>query len=385
MPRSLLLKVAILLCAFSITCSDDDASVGSDGGAHGGSDSRFWADHKVSPDDLDGDGRKNADDNCPEVFNMDQLDWDNDGIGDPCDPDPPPETCGDAEVAAERIAPNVLVMLDRSLSMRENNKWRDANDALDSLSNSLADELRLGLALFPGDGGMCAAPELVLPIGNHTASEFQDSYSGEDPAGATPMRRALERTRTEGWLNDASDPSDAKRSKNLLLVTDGQPNCAVDHEDDYDYSDLDATLSQATQLHDSGVSIHVVGFGGGVDQDALNQLAEQGGTDNPSDPANRSYQADNGQELESALLAIGANVGSCTLDLAGKPADPTRIYVTLDGTPLVRDDPDGFVYNESNNTIELKGNACDSVKEEPSPAIRIIFGCPPGGGPPIIE
>jgi uncharacterized delta-60 repeat protein len=39
------------------------------------------------PADTDGDGIADADDNCPAVFNADQLDGDGDGVGDACDPD----------------------------------------------------------------------------------------------------------------------------------------------------------------------------------------------------------------------------------------------------------------------------------------------------------
>ena len=35
--------------------------------------------------DLDGDGYSNSTDNCPDVFNPDQIDSDGDGIGNTCD------------------------------------------------------------------------------------------------------------------------------------------------------------------------------------------------------------------------------------------------------------------------------------------------------------
>ena len=45
---------------------------------------------KVVLNDLDGDGIKNAEDNCPNTANADQKDFDGDGLGDVCDPNPIP-------------------------------------------------------------------------------------------------------------------------------------------------------------------------------------------------------------------------------------------------------------------------------------------------------
>jgi hypothetical protein len=85
----------------------------------------------MDPDaDDDGDGIRNADDNCPAMANADQHDEDGDGFGDPCDPcpiiadslpiadrdndgvsdacDPFPETPGDRIVAFETFTGTAL-------------------------------------------------------------------------------------------------------------------------------------------------------------------------------------------------------------------------------------------------------------------------------------
>jgi hypothetical protein len=341
----------------------------------------------IAEGDDDGDGVPNAVDNCPFVSNGDQADWDGDGIGDPCDPDPPPQTCGDQQAGFNRDKPDILIVLDRSQSMSQDNKWQQATAALDQLAATMATSLRLGLEIFSGTSGgggggdMCADATLRLPVGDHTAAQVTASYSGVSPAGATPMTRALELAKTNNWYSDTSDPDDATRSKNVLLVTDGQPNCL---NGDYQNDDADGAVAAAGALFAGNVKVFVVGFGNGVDPDTLDRLAEAGGTDNQSDPAHRYYQANNGAELQAALLAIGSAIVTCDLLLTDHPADPTRIYVVVNGTPLVRDDPNGFVYDSATNTVKLQGTACSTLQGSSQPSMQVIFGCPPGGGPPIL-
>jgi hypothetical protein len=69
-----------------------------------------------TPDDMDGDGVPNEEDNCPVNFNPDQTDTDGDGVGDACDDCPTvPDTeqsgtaCPDAGVAPPPSIPDAGV------------------------------------------------------------------------------------------------------------------------------------------------------------------------------------------------------------------------------------------------------------------------------------
>ena len=258
--------------------------------------------------------------------------------------------------AASCTAPDLLVVLDRTLSMsktpngdkpdntpsgRATSKWALAVDALDALVAPPRDAtIRFGLELFPenpeADGGsdMCPTLPALLDGANATNPKCQPGQIvsaptiGNGPAitasvgmDTTPLCVS---TPIGGALQTASDAlaaaHDGTRSQYVVLVTDGGETCDVD------------SIPIVQALAAQGVKTFVVGFGQdgdggdkGVNVKLLNDLACAGltaqnfasscsldadggyGTANgTTDPV--FFAAQDGASLSSALDSISKQV-----------------------------------------------------------------------------
>ena len=111
--------VAILLLSLGSACGGDSGGDNNGGngdatgdagdvgidGADTGTDGDSGGGDTTDPDDQDGDGVDNSEDNCPSTSNADQADIDRDGLGDACDHLPAihdPENPEQIEVTDER-------------------------------------------------------------------------------------------------------------------------------------------------------------------------------------------------------------------------------------------------------------------------------------------
>ncbi|MCG3173625.1 MAG: hypothetical protein GMKNLPBB_01824 [Myxococcota bacterium] len=194
---------------------------------------------------------------------------------------------GEARAQAACEAPNMMIVLDKSGSMGDSNKWNDAVAAVDTALNA-GPTVRWGLILFDS-----AVSTKVLCAPN-TAGAVRSSLSSSGPGGGTDMIRGLRQARTE-YTTKILPPDPVKpRRSFVLFITDGK---APDPS-----AEVDALRNVTVSGVKYDIKTFVVGFGKDVDATILNRLADRGGTARAGNP--RYYQANNRTELAQALTNI---------------------------------------------------------------------------------
>jgi hypothetical protein len=280
--------------------------------------------------------------------------------------------CEGDEYGADRVPPNVLIVLDRSDSMNEDigggTKWEIALAAVTTLLASHGADIRFGLMLYPGTNQSCSAgmrcrDGLIEIAPADGTSAMIDAFLGG--AGTcmfgTPTAEALEQVVPYPGLEDTT------RANYVLLITDGQSTCE-------DPIPVAATLAAETPP----VRTFVVGFGSGVDPTELDGLAMAGGTARAGGPP-FYFQADDAASLASALDTIAGSVLSCTYSLSSVPEDVSMLYVYTDRTEVERDTAHttGWDYDPSTNTITFYGATCDALLAGTVSNVVVTYGCPP--------
>ncbi len=288
--------------------------------------------------------------------------------------------CGSQEAKAEAIPPNLLIVLDRSCSMRKpvgtQTKWQIAVAALDYLTTQFNGKIRFGLTLFPDtvtpDCKQDAIPIPVAP-GNEAAIQtlLDASLAPSDPnypdgPCVTNIDTAMTQAATEPALDDP------ERESFILLVTDGkQAGCSAAG------GDLGTTQTITNLYQNRGVPTFVVGFGAEIDPAQMDVFAAAGGVPNP-DPNVDYYQAEDQASLQAAFDSIAAQTLGCTYVLDKTPDDPDKIYVFFDNTNEVPRDPshhNGWDYDPNTNQITFYGQACEDLKNGTVTDVDIVLGC----------
>jgi hypothetical protein len=137
------------------------------------------------------------------------------------------------------------------------------------------DEINWGLAMFPGDGN-CGPPNNIIAPAPGQEDLVSSTVANTLPAGFTPIDGAIQAVQTGGYLDDP-----ATRDY-MLFISDGAETC----------NGAQATTTQRiADMYAAGIGTFVVGFGGGVDPNSLNQFANAGGYPNTAGGTSY-YQAD---------------------------------------------------------------------------------------------
>jgi hypothetical protein len=298
--------------------------------------------------------------------------------------------CGGTQAMAQDVPPNLLVVLDRSCSMKKAvagmPKWTIAAQAITKLVQGNAGRIRFGLELFPDRyaSDHCAVGSIPVPVASGSEGAIEKLLSASQtttdanyPSGpcVTPIDTAVAEAATDPALADAS------RGNYVLLITDGQQaGCNAQNGNA-------ATIDQIKTLYGRGVRTFVVGFGSAVSTTSLDDFAQAGGAENPNGP-HKFYDAADQASLDAALSAIAQASLACTLQLSAPPpnGDPSLVYVYFNRSPppVPRDSShkDGWDYDGATNRVNFYGAACNQLKTGQAKSVEVIFGCPGSAVPP---
>ncbi|MCG3174078.1 MAG: hypothetical protein GMKNLPBB_02298 [Myxococcota bacterium] len=202
--------------------------------------------------------------------------------------------CAPAWSAEECEEPNLLIVLDKSGSMNDDNKWELAKAAVARLTQAFESKVRFGLMLFPDRPvPECSKGKVYVPPKLNAKADIETALSRNKPGGQTPISETLNEVALSKILEDKS------RRNFLLFMTDGTETCAPDPIQD--------PVRAVERLKRAGVTTYVVGFGKGVDRPrVMSDMANAGGAPRAGDPA--YYQADNADDLAKAFDNIVASV-----------------------------------------------------------------------------
>ncbi|MBV1858933.1 MAG: VWA domain-containing protein [Nannocystaceae bacterium] len=333
--------------------------------------------------------------------------------------------CGEQEFVLEAVPPNVVLVLDKSGSMvqqewdadndpvtAEETRWRSLHDVVSFVVGTFESEINFGAVLFPstsaiaelGAGACVVNAEPEVPVAATNAAGVLDGIPGAGAVGtiigATPATAGVQTAINH--LNTLDENID----RFMILITDGAANCGAGADtgmcpglgcglmEDYD-TNLSSVVGDA--FSNDGVPTFVIGIDildqllgeepddgqvGANTFTELNTVAEAGGRARDGDE--KFFNATNEIELQDALAEIAGQVVSCTIPLSEAPTDPDFVEIEIGGMTFERvedcETDDGWVYSNPEgpyDAIELCNAACDALAE--SGELDATFGCPPPG------
>jgi hypothetical protein len=298
------------------------------------------------------------------------------------------DNCGISRNNMDRLPADLLVVQDRSGTMRNSSKWTQVTTAVNQVVSQTESTIRWGLKLYAmpyaSDAAVrCFVPdEVTVAVNFSNATNISAALTANPPSAdasgsATPTRWAIEKALT--YLQSVNDGY----PKYMLLATDGLPNCmnGIMSTNDYNAADDAGAIGAITAANAAGVPVFVVGIDIGGGGNTLNSMAVAGGR--PRNDTVQYYPATATTGLVDALQQIVGSIPTCTFTLLSKPPVPDNIAVDAQlaagGSVRIPKDTTravGWDYTDATSTsIQIYGTYCDDIMSGSIKVVEAIFGC----------
>ena len=290
----------------------------------------------------------------------------------------PDASCGFQNYMLERRPAELLLVLDRSGSMRQppsfmtpTSKWDETVPALNETIMKTEAAVSWGMKMFPAGQIECATTDGIdVPTAPGNAAMMLAAIAGTMPLGnGTPTRQAIQKAVAHLKATPTNTP------RYILLATDGEPNCADDMTDGLE--DAAGAVEAVRMAAAQGFKTFVIGIATQFSNAnaTLNMMADAGGEPRAGDP--RYYPVANRQELVNALSLITGKVADCVFPLDKLPPSANDVAVDVNGMRVTRDQTkmNGWDYTANSMAIQIHGPACEAIKTA-NAQVKITFGCP---------
>lgn len=329
--------------------------------------------------------------------------------------------CPTGTAVATRIKPEIVIVVDGSISMTDFSFRDGADPRWDVLESALTgdegvvprfeDAAQFGVRVYQSvadsgglNAGQCPYPDgsVVEPQANNSVAiaDTLASNRPDMPVGTTPTAKGL-RAAYNSFDVVVLDRDVGRQI--VILTTDGEPNdCVNEFTVAASFSDACPEADQIRSCTAGGTcvcfvpkfqdTVEAVEYGKqlGIDTYVLSLAESTGqfaehlqtlsnvGVGLPRDAAvgAQVYEPSNPEQLRRDLLELIMGSVSCDVTLDGTVDDERAMegMVALNGELLEYDDPDGWTLVDE-RTIRAQGAACDRFKEQPSSFLEATFPC----------
>jgi hypothetical protein len=312
--------------------------------------------------------------------------------------------CGARSKTATKVAPDILILLDRSGSMNDDvnnqmcrpdggmgagmgcgpmSKWALITPAITQVVSETEMDVNWGLKFFPDNSAnTCtvntnAAVPVAPANGAAIAAEIMAATSPN--GGVNGFNNTPTRSGTAGAVSYLQTLTNMN-PKFILLATDGLPTCAMAGGGG---DDSTAAVAAVDAARTAGYKTFVVGIAtaSGTADATLSNLANAGGLPRAGTPT--YYPVTSATDLAAAIRTLIGVAATCTFQIGPAPTDDgstslEKINVFGDGVEIKRDatHADGYDYTDASmNAIEVHGPLCAKIMSGEIRDVNVTFQC----------